>query len=121
MAFISRPETSYWIESGMSPGSASMFTSRSSWLKMPPSATPGASSAPRNSIGTVALIAWSMRTRRRSTWIASPRTGWRWTSLISTFVDAPSIATSITWAACASVLRRTRASTAKGCGSSPPP
>ena len=66
-----------------------MFTSRSSWLKMPPSTTPGASSAPWNSIGTVALIAWSIRTRRRSTWIASPRTGWRWTSLISTFVDAP--------------------------------
>ena len=33
-----------------------MLTSRSSWLKMPPSATPGPSSAPRNSIGTVAWI-----------------------------------------------------------------
>jgi hypothetical protein len=122
VAFISRAETSCAIESGMSPGSASMFTSRSSWLKMPPSVTPGDSSWPLNSIGTVAWIATSIRTRRRSTWTASPRTGCRCTSLIRTLLlDPPSTVTSITWPARASVLRRVRASTAKCCGASPPP
>ena len=46
VAFISRPETSWVIESGMSSGSASMLSSRVSWLSTPPSETPGDSSPP---------------------------------------------------------------------------
>ena len=37
VSFISRPETSWTIESGMSSGSASMLSSRVSWLSTPPS------------------------------------------------------------------------------------
>ena len=46
VSFISRPETSWVIESGMSSGSASMLSSRVSWLSTPPSVTPGDSSPP---------------------------------------------------------------------------
>src|SRR5215216_3971439 len=75
VAFICMPETSKTIESGMSPGSASMLSSRVSWLSTPPSTTPGASSAPVSSSTTVVWIVSDMFTRRRSTWTASPRTG----------------------------------------------
>src|SRR4051794_2132427 len=53
VAFISRPETSCWIVSGMSPGSASTFSSRVSCVSTPPSTVPGASSAPTRSSTTV--------------------------------------------------------------------
>ena len=39
-------ETSIWIDSGMSVGSASTLTSRVGWSRMPPSLMPGASSLP---------------------------------------------------------------------------
>ncbi len=49
-------ETSSWIVSGISFGSASTLTSRIVWSRMPPSLTPGASSAPISSIETTASI-----------------------------------------------------------------
>src|SRR4051794_16197640 len=122
VAFISMPDTSCVMTSGMSPGSASMLTSRVSCVSTPPSDTPGAPSAPTSSSVTVVWIVSSMRTRRKSTCTTSPRTGWRWTSLTSTGEPvAPSIEISRMAPACASVLRSTRASTAKCSGSAPPP
>src|SRR5215217_2415771 len=122
VSFISRPETSKTIESGMSPGSASMLSSRVSWLSTPPSAAPGASSAPVSSSRTVVWIVSAMLTRSRSTCTASPRTGWRCRSLTSTGTPLPpSMDTSRIAPECASVLRRMRASTAKCCGSPPSP
>ena len=99
-----------------------MLTSRVSWLSTPPSVTPGDSSAPTRSSTAVEWIGWLMSTRSRSTWIASPRTGWFWTSLTITGVALPpSTARSRTEPACASAERRMRALTAKVCGSPPPP
>ena len=122
VSFISILETSKTIESGMSPGSASMLSSRVSWLSTPPSTTPGASSAPVSSSTTVVWIVSAMFTRSRSTWTASPRTGWRWRSLTSTGTPVPpSIETSRIAPECASVLRRMRASTAKCSGPPSPP
>ena len=75
VSLICMPETSCVIVSGMSPGSASMLTSRVSWESTPPSLTPGASSAPMSSSTTVVWIVSFMFTRRKSTCTMSPRTG----------------------------------------------
>src|SRR5829696_6478216 len=122
VAFISRPETSNWTVSGMSPGSASMLSSTTPCERTPPSTTPGAWSEPTSSSVTVVWIATFMSTRRRSTWTAWPLTGWRWTSFTSTGDGSPpSSATSRIAPPCASVLRRIRPSTANSCGSPLPP
>src|SRR5829696_3929519 len=122
VAFISRPETSNWTVSGMSPGSASMLRSTTPCERTPPSTTPGAWSEPTSSSVTVVWIATFMSTRRRSTWTAWPLTGWRWTSFTSTGDGSPpSSATSRIAPPCASVLRRIRPSTANSCGSPLPP
>ena len=75
-------ETSCWIDSGMSPGSASTLSSRVLLLEH---AALDRCPAPRrrrsSSRVTIAWIATSMRTRRRSMCIVSPRTGWCWASL----------------------------------------
>ena len=110
------------IVSGMSPGSASMLTSRVSWESTPPSMTPGASSAPTSSSTTVVWIVSFMFTRRKSTCMISPRTGWRWRSLTSTGAALPpSMLMSRIAPEWASVLRRMRASTEKCDGSPSPP
>src|SRR5215210_475465 len=122
VSFISILETSCWMTSGRSSGSASTLTSRVSWLSTPPSLTPGASSPPTRSSTAVEWMGCDMSTRSRSTWIASPRTGWFWTSLTMTGVALPpSTARSRTEPECASAARSVRALTAKVCGSSPPP
>ena len=54
---ICSSETSWWMASGMSSGSASIVSSRVTCSSTPPSLTPGASSAPTRSSTTVALIA----------------------------------------------------------------
>ena len=122
VSLICIADTSCVIESGMSPGSASMLTSRVSCESTPPSLTPGASSTPTSSSTTVVWIFSFMFTRRKSTCTISPRTGWRWRSLTSTGVAvASSMLTSRIAPECASVLRRMRASTEKCDGSTSPP
>ena len=65
----------------MSFGSASMLTSRVTCSSTPPSMVPGASSPPTSSSATTAWMATLRFTRRKSTCIVCPRTGWRWASL----------------------------------------
>ena len=56
-------------------------------------------------------------------WIASPRTGWFWTSLTITGVGVAVVDLHVEHgAACASSVERSASvSTANGCGSTPPP
>jgi hypothetical protein len=115
-------DTSTWIASGMSVGSASMFSSRVICSSTPPSFTPGASSVPRNSTPTTAEIACLRSTRRKSTCSVSLRTGWTCVSLSTAGVASPPPTdSSITAPRAASAWRSARSSTANGIGSSPPP